>query len=623
MAASTPGNRTSAVPTTLRALTASLLGLSLLITGLACGSESTGKDGTSSTASDGSKSSPAGSPQTTTREAGDGAWLVDATDEWNVHFTHDTGAGGELLFPEMMGGGVAVFDADEDGHLDLYFISGGTGLKGPPDPEGPVNRLFLQGDDGRFTDATAGSGLGDPGYGTGVAVGDFDNDGHEDVFVANIGADRLFRGRGDGTFEDVTGAAGIPGGGRSDLDPDTHWSSSAAFCDIDGDGHLDLYVVGYVLFDRSVECTDKAGRREYCGPDSFEDRVDTLLHNRGDGTFRDITAEAGLDVVTGAGLGVVCEDFDDDGRVDVYVANDGDPNQLWMNQGDRTFIDDALIMGSSVNAAGLYEAGMGVVAADFDNDTDFDLFLTHLRDETNTFYRNLGEGVGFEDQSTRTGLAAASTPYTGFGTAPIDVDLDGDLDLVIVNGRVTRGDPLTTALPGPWNDYAEPNLVYRNELDGGGRFRRLDGEVRPFVEPVEVGRGLATGDLDGDGDLDLAVSNIESPARLYRAEPPPGRWLLVDAYDPRLRRRALGARVRVEAEGRTQVRTIHGAMSYLSSCDPRAHFGFGPSPDAGAGEDGSGTVDEIVVRWPDGLEETFPGTAMNRAIVLRRGEGTS
>ncbi len=581
----------------------------LLLTTFACGHDGTGADATTT---DAEHPIPAGASDV---PADVPPWLVDATEAWNVRFTYDAGAGGELLFPEMMGGGIAVFDANEDGRLDLYFISGGPGPNRPSAPGDPVNRLFLQGADGRFSDATAGSGLADPGYGTGVAVGDFDNDGHEDVFVANIGADRLFRGRGDGTFEDVTAAAGIPGGGSPEVDPDLHWSSSAAFCDIDRDGYLDLYVVGYVIFDRSVECTDRAGRREYCGPDSFEDRVDTLLHNQGDGTFRDITHEAGIDVVTGAGLGVVCEDLDDDGWVDIYVANDGDPNQLWMNQGDRTFIDDALILGASVNASGLSEAGMGVVAADFDNDGDFDLFLTHLRDETNTFYRNLGAGVGFEDQTARVGLGTASAPYTAFGTAPVDLDLDGDLDLVILNGRVTRGEALTDALPGPWNDYAEPNLVYRNE---DGRFRLLDLEARAFTEPIEVGRGLATGDLDGDGDLDIAVSNIGSPARLYRAEAPPGRWLLVDAIDPRLGgRRALGARVRVEAEGRSQVRTIHGAMSYLSSSDPRAHFGFGPSTGAESGE-----VDEIVVRWPDGLEETFPATAMNQTIVLRRGEGS-
>jgi hypothetical protein len=530
----------------------------------------------------------------------------DATEAWNVSFTYDAGAGGELLFPEMMGGGVAVFDADGDGDLDLYFVSGSAQHGQVPSPEDSVNRLFLQGDDGRFADTTDSSGLGDPGYGTGVAVGDVDNDGHEDVFVANVGPDRLYRGLGDGRFQDVTQAAGIPAPrGAAD-----EWSSSAAFCDIDRDGYLDLYVVRYVIWDRGLECTDRAGRREYCGPDNFEDSTDLLLHNQGDGTFRDISAAAGIDVVTGAGLGIVCEDVDDDGWVDIYVANDGDPNQLWINQRDGTFIDDALIMGTSVNAAGLDEAGMGVVAADFDNDTDVDLFLTHLREETNTFYRNLGPGLGFEDQTARVGLATSSVPYTGFGTAPFDIDLDGDLDLVIVNGRVLRGDPLTSSLPEPWNLYAEPNLVYAND---DGSFRLLTEGVRALTDPIEVSRGMAVGDLDADGDLDLAVSSIESPARLYRTEPPPGHWLLVDAFDPRLNRRALGARVTVSSGDRRQRRTVQSAMSYLSSSDPRAHFGFGASDQPVS----------ILVRWPDGLEETFGDVAVDQAIVLRRGEGSS
>ena len=549
------------------------------------------------------ETTPATAPATTPAPPQTGeALLTEATDDWGLDFTHRAGAGGDLLFPEMMGGGVAVFDPDGDGDLDLYFVNGATQLGTAAD--GPTNRLYLQ-DGGRFTDATEGSGLADPSYGTGVAVGDMDNDGHEDVFVANFGPDKLFKGRGDGTFDDVTQSAGITAGS----DPNLEWSSSAAFCDIDRDGFLDLYVVRYVIYDRSVTCTDKAGRREYCGPNSFEGRTDVLWHNQGDGTFRDISARAGIQEVTGAGLGVVCEDLDDNGWVDIYVANDGDPNQLWMNQGDGTFLDDALIMGSSVNAAGLYEAGMGVVAADFDNDADFDLFLTHLRDETNTFYRNLGTGIGFADETAQVGLALASTPFTGFGTAPFDVDLDGDLDLGIVNGRVTRGEPLTDALPEPWRFYAESNLLYLNDA---GSFRLSGPEASAFTDGIEVSRGLATGDLDGDGDLDVVTTNIESPARLYRATPPSGHWLMVDAIDPRLNRRALGTRIVLEAGGQRQTRTIQSAMSYLSSSDPRAHFGLGAVD----------RVDALRIRWPDGLEETFSVDAVDTVMVVRRGEGS-
>ena len=543
-------------------------------------------------------------PETRPRQAGGPALLEDVTDSWGLRFTHDPGAGGELVFPEMMGGGVAVFDADADGDLDLYFVSGAPDLGQNP-TAGIVNRLFLRGDDGRYVDATDGSGLDDTGYGTGVAVGDVDNDGIEDLFLANFGPDRLFRGLGDGSFEEVTARAGIGATG----DGATDWSTSAAFCDFDRDGFLDLYVVRYVIYDATVRCTDVAGRREYCGPDSFEDRSDVLLHNSGDGTFRDVTSAAGIDASRGAGLGVVCADFDDDGWLDLYVANDGDPNVMWVNQGDGTFIDDALIMGTSVNAAGLHEAGMGVVAADFDNDDDLDLFVTHLRDETNTFYRNLGSGIGFEDQTTQVGLAAASTPFTGFGTVPVDLDLDGNLDLVIVNGRVKRGPPLTDALGTPWNHYAEPNLVY---LNTGSAFERAGDAVGGFTLPVAISRSLATGDLDADGRLDLVVSNIASPAQIFRSVATGSHWLLVDAFDPRLNRRALGARITVTSGGGLQRRTVHGAMSYLSSSDPRAHFGFGAA---------AGPV-SIAVLWPDGLEETFARVAVDQAIVLRRGEGS-
>ena len=540
-------------------------------------------------------------------ESTDVQWLTEITSESGLDFVHESGATGALHTPEIMGAGAALWDFDNDGDLDVYLVNGNHTLPDARAAEGPTNRLYRQEADGRFTDVTAESGLGDSGYGMGVAIGDIDNDGLKDVYVSNYGPDRLYRNRGDGTFEDITEAAGI------DVDG---WSCSVAFFDYDRDGFLDLYVTQYVAYDPRERCYDRAGRLDYCGPKEFPPVSDVLLHNNGNPAapgFTDVSAKAGIASVAAAGLGVVCEDLNDDGWPDVYVANDAYANNLWLNQHDGTFRDAAVVMGAAYNLHGQPEAGMGVLAADLNNDTAPDLFVTHLRVETNTHYRNLGGGAGFADVTGETGLGASSMVFTGFGVAALDIELDGDLDLVVANGRVNRLDPLPGAsVEPPWDLLAEPNLFYLN--DGRGRFELLDGPVASFCSPIEITRGLVVGDVDSDGDLDLLITNIHGPVRLYRNDAPRrGHWLIVSAIDPRLRRDAVGARITVVSGGRRLVRTIASTSSYLSSCDPRAHFGLG-SVDR---------VDRIEVRWPDGRQERFRGTEVDRRVRLLRGAGES
>ena len=534
---------------------------------------------------------------------GEREWFVEISDEVGLDFVHETGFTGDYHSPEIMGSGAALLDFDGDGDLDIYVTNGNTTL---PDAGattgGPLNQLYRQDADGRFTNVTETSGLGDGGYGMGVAVGDVDNDGDVDVYVSNLGRDNLYRNDGSGKFSNVTEEAGIDVSG---------WSTSATFLDYDRDGYLDLYVTRYVTYDPDKKCFDPRGRPDYCSPKVFSPLHDVVLHNEGDGTFRDASEEVGISTTLAAGLGVVCDDFDDDGWLDVYVANDAYANQLWINQGDGTFRDKAFVLGAAYNINGEAEAGMGVVAADFDNDGGPDLFMTHLGVESNTLYHNLGGGAGFRDASGESGLGPSSLAFTGFGTAALDVELDGDLDLVVANGRVVRGTAeRRTSVPAPLDVYAEPNLFFVN--DGSARFTLIERPVASLCATVEITRGLATGDIDRDGDLDILVSNIQGRARLYRNDAPrAGHWLGVRAVDPRLRRDALGARVTIHHGGARQVRTIGGGFSYLSSSAPEAHFGVGESE----------VVDRIRVRWPDGLTEDFDATPVDRSVTLVRGEG--
>jgi hypothetical protein len=528
-------------------------------------------------------------------------WLIDVTAASGVTFKHTTGGSGALHLPEIMGGGVAVFDADGDGLLDLYFVNQNGGLPSLEPSVDELNGFYRQTEGGRFEDATKVSGLGDGGYGLGVAVGDIDNDGDRDLYVTNLGADRLYRNDGRGIFEDITGPSGITLGGLS---------ASAAFLDFDRDGDLDLFVSQYVDWDPAVRCTATSGQPTYCGPTAYSPVSDHLLRNEGDGRFSDISVAAGFDRVTAAGLGVVVEDFNLDGWPDIYVANDAYANNLWINQHDGRFIDDALPMGAALNYEGQPEAGMGVVATDLDQDGRVDLFVTHLDKESNTLYRGLAQGAGFDDATSMTGLGAPSWPLTGFGVAAFDIELDGDLDLAVANGRVTLAARAREAEGAEsWNRLAEPNQLF---LNGAGDFALAESEGGAFSEQIEISRGLIAADIDADGDQDLVSANIQGAPRIFENQAPrEGGWLSIQAIDPALDRDAIGARVGVELDGRVVWRTIGRSSGYLSSGPAVAHFALPLDEE----------YQSLRVTWPDGLQEVFPGGVESGRRILRRGEG--
>ncbi len=521
-------------------------------------------------------------------------WFREVGASAGLTFVHNSGARGEFLFPEQNGGGVALLDFDADGFLDIFMLQGGQIQTAAT--ERTSHGLFRNRGDGTFEDVSAGSGVQVKGFGIGVVAGDYDNDGLTDLYLLNVGPNVLLRNAGDGKFEDTTERAGVG---------DRVWSSSGCFSDYDGDGDLDLYVTNYVYWSLSTdrECYEQSGRRTYCGPHSYNAPVpDHLYRNEGDGTFVDVSSEAGLATRYGNGLGVVSADFNGDGKLDFFVANDRTEDQLWMNQGDGTFKDEARVIGCAVDRNGMSRAGMGVDCADVDDDGDPDLIVVNLHGELDGFYRN--EGHYFFEQTTSAGIGLVTRSYTRFGVGFVDFDNDGDLDIYQANGRVTLvGEALAE------DPYAEPNVLLIRSEQGKWRKSSLQGGTSQSL--VHTSRGAAFGDFDNDGGMDVVVANANSSPYLLRNEHSQrGHWLILDVLTPG-GSPAIGASVFAPLEGRQIRRDVLPGRSYASSSDPRVHLGLGKL----------GEIPRLEVLWVDGRREAFGPFQADQKVALRQGQG--
>ena len=517
-----------------------------------------------------------------------------AAADWGVDFRHHNAATGRRYMVETMVGGVVVFDYDGDGDEDLFFVDGGAlpGYTGEP----ARSRLFRNEGGGRFADATARSRIVVNGYGAGAVAGDVDGDGDLDLYVTELGPNQLFRNDGDGGFTDVTAAAGVG---------DPAWSAGAALADVDRDGDLDLYVANYADFTpaKHKDCREpNSGIVGYCKPQAYAGVADRFYKNRGDGTFVDATAAAGLVEPSLHGLGVGFFDFDLDGWPDLYVANDGDPNLLFHNKGDGTFEEIGMLAGAALSPAAKPEAGMGIDLDDYDGDGRFDVVVTNFDLESLALYHNLGDGL-FQDARFTAKLAEPSLLSLGFGIDFLDLDQDGDLDLLVANGHVN--DVVGQMRPGA--QFAQRNQVYENL--GNGTFA----EARDTgMDLLRVSRGLATGDLDGDGDLDAAILATNDLAEVWenRSEMRGGS-LLVDLVGNGTNTFGIGARLTATVGGRSQLREVRTETSYLSQNAMSCHFGLGAAE----------RVERLLVRWPDGRVQAFrdlPARQRVRLVVSER-----
>ena len=524
--------------------------------------------------------------------------FIDVTSALGLHFQNQASHTSRKYLPETMGAGVALFDFDNDGRLDIFAVNGAPLTD--PTPEGTIpqktgpkywNRLYHQKQDGTFEDVTEKAGLQGTGYGMGVAVGDYDNDGYEDLYVTAVGGNKLYHNNGDGTFTDVTAKAGVGGSG---------WSTSAGWVDLDNDGLLDLVVLRYVEWDfDDVWCGErKEGFRAYCHPDYFKPVTPLVYHNDGNGKFTEISKAIGISK-PGKGLGIAVADYDGDGRIDIVIANDSMPEFLYHHKSDGTFEEVGLMSGIAVDAEGHTFAGMGVDFADYNNDGLPDLVITDLANQMYALYRNNGDGT-FAYESYPSGLGRMTMTHSGWGVRFLDYDNDGWKDLLIAQGH----DLDTIELSFPNLRYREPTLLARNTGHG---FVDVSADAGSVFREAWVGRGMAIGDIDNDGRLDAVVTTNDGPLYILRnVTSTPYHWLTLKLTGHKSNRDAIGAEVKVVAAKNSQVATVTTASSYLSSSDKRVHFGLGAA----------NVAETIEIRWPSGIRQTMKNVPADQILQV-------
>ncbi|MBM3238040.1 CRTAC1 family protein [Candidatus Poribacteria bacterium] len=533
--------------------------------------------------------------------------FTDVTSQSGIRFQHEDGRSGEKYFLETLGAGAAWFDYDRDGDLDIYFVNGAD-LPGMHSPVPPTNTLYRNNGDGTFTDVTSSAGVGDGSYGFSCAVGDYDNDGWEDLYVTNFGPNVLYHNNADGTFTDVTAKAGVG---------DERWGAAAAFADYDNDGDIDLFVANYVDFklENNPVCK-RLNVRLHCSPEVFDGTPGVLYRNNGDGTFTDVTQKAGLFNPNDKGMGVSWCDYDNDGDIDLFVANDRTPDRLYRNNGNGTFTDIAFLSGIALSETGVAMSSMAPILGDIDNDGWFDLVVTNYHDEPNCVYKNDGDGF-FSDITYQSGIGGQGLSYLSWGADFADLDNDGYVDLFIANGQLDENIKEIR----PSLSYEQPNQLFRNRGDGTFEDisnpplsppRRRGGKGGDGLLLEKVSRGVAFGDYDNDGDIDILVTNSHQMPDLLRNDTTnQNHWLIFETVGSKSNRDGIGTRIKVVADGKSQIREVKSGGSYPSHSDMRLHFGLGEATSA----------DLVEIRWPSGLVERFEGVKANQFLKAKENEG--